>query len=307
MHLRYLLLLLSLTLLSACEEEHLLLRFDTPVSGFLGIDVEYKQAILRGLDEAGVDSSQASLSIQEGGLVVAVSLPDSALDQAGQQSLSRYFDQQVSDRANAEKVRLHIHTEAPTSPEGAAYADVRQMLHDKASKMRPLFTSRVEYVDGPELTYQDRNQKSLPFAQQTSTAFCQLTVGLEKPLPQIDLVLSIPGSPLNAFLGLQSFRLPSSLSIGDSDLDKGVAEKRYEYRLTSSGNAERADILVFTFGDLGQVQHMNGTVSGSLDDLEAACLARVASAGRPFTFHHGHTLDRLVAVEYRFADASMAQ
>lgn len=37
------------------------------------------------------------------------------------------------------------------------------------------------------------------------------------------------------------------------------------------------------FGELGEVQHTAGITTTPLDKLESRCLARVASAGRPFT------------------------
>lgn len=310
MRLHHLLLLGSLALLSACKEERLLLRFDEPVDALLGIDADYKQAILRGLDEAGVDSGQASLSVREGGLVVAVSLPDSALDQERQQSLARYFDRRISDRSHAGTVRLRIHSEAPVDAEDSLPSEIQQMLREKASKMRPLFTSAIESLSEPDVSYWESGRQTLPslLLPQTSPVFCQLTVGLKQPLPQIDHQLSLPGSPLNALLGLGSFRLPSTLSVGDIDLAEGVAAKRFNYELQSSGPSSRVDQLVFSFGDLGQVQHQNGRVSGeSLEQLESACLTRIIDAGRPFSFHFGRSLDRLVAVEYRLADATVTR
>src|SRR5690606_24234441 len=99
-----------------------------------------------------------------------------------------------------------------------------------------------------------------------------------------------------------------SLSFGDIDLAEGVAAKRFSYELGSSGLSSRVDQLVFSFGGLGQVQHQGGKVSGeSLEQLESACLTRIIGAGRPFSFHFGRSLDRLVAVEYRFANAAVTR
>lgn len=308
MHLRHLLLLGSLALVSACKEERLLLRFDEPVDALLGIDADYKQAILRGLDEAGVDSGQASLSVREGGRVVAVSLPDSALDRERQLSLTHYFDQLVSDRTHAGTVRLRIHNEAPADAEDSPPSEIQQMLREKASKMRPLFTSAIGGIGEPQVSYRESGRQTFAFVPETSPVFCQLTISLKQPLPQIDHQLSLPGSPLSALLSLQSFRLPSTLSFGDIDLAEGVAAKRFSYELGSSGLSSRVDQLVFSFGGLGQVQHQGGKVSGeSLEQLESACLTRIIDAGRPFSFHFGRSLDRLVAVEYRLADATVTR
>ncbi|MCQ4289556.1 hypothetical protein NA647_19290 [Pseudomonas stutzeri] len=114
---RRILLLGSMVLLSACKEERLPLHFEQTVASGWSVEPVYKQAILEGLDDAGVDGSQATLSVRDNGLVVAVSFPDNALDQDQQERLAAYFDDLLKARTEAEKVRLRIKHEDPNQTE----------------------------------------------------------------------------------------------------------------------------------------------------------------------------------------------
>lgn len=306
MNIRRIMLLGTLALLGACKEERLVLHFEQSVSSGWGLDSQYQQAILDGLENAGIDSSQATLSTRDNGNAVAVSFPKDALDQQRQANLTTYFDDLLKARAEAQQVRLRIKQQEPEVVKGDPFADTIRMLQAKANKMRPQFTSRIEYFDTPRLMYQEREAPGVRLYQ-SSPVHCQITLGLEKPLPQIHYQLNAPGESgsvdmLNQFLATQSFRLPSSVSIGNSDLDQAVAKGHYRYKLISSPNARsnQADKLVFFFGELGLVEHRGGLTTTDLGKFESNCLKRVISTGRPFTFHYGNSLDRLVAVEYLF-------
>lgn len=278
---RRIMLLGTLALLGACKEERLVLHFEQPVASGWGLDSQYQQAILDGLQNAGIDSSQATLDTRDNGKAVAVSFPEDALSQQQQE---------------------------PEVVKGDPFADTIRMLQAKANTMRPQFTSRIEYFDTPRLMYQEREAPGVRLYQ-SSPVHCQVTLGLEKPLPQIHYQLNAPGERgsvdmLNQFLATQSFRLPSSVSIGNSDLDQAVTEGHYRYKLITSANARanQADELVFFFGELGLVDHRGGLTTTDLGTFEASCLKRVIAAGRPFTFHYGNSLDRLVAVDYLFSE-----
>lgn len=308
MNVRRIMLLGSLALLGACKEERLVLHFEQPVTSGWGIDAAYEHAILGGLKNAGIDSSQATLSTRDSGKVVAVSFPEDALGQQQQASLTTYFNDLLKARTEAQQVRLHIKQQEPEQAEGDPLSDTARMLQEKANKMRPIFTSRISAFDTPRLTYQEQEKPGIRLYE-SSPVRCQVTLGLESPLPHIDYQLNLPGessstSMLNQLLGLQSFRLPSSMSIGKSDLDQAVAEGHYAYKLITSPNArhKQADELVFFFGELGDVVHSGGATTTDLGKFESACLERVIAAGRPFTFHYGNSLDRLVGVDYLFSE-----
>lgn len=308
MNIRRIMLLGTLALLGACKEERLVLHFEQPVSSSWRLDSQYQQAILDGLENAGIDSSQATLSTRDNGKAVAVSFPKNALGQQQQASLNTYFNDLLKAHAAAQQVRLRIKQQEPELVEGDPLANTVRMLQEKANKMRPLFTSRIEYFDTPRLTYEEREAPGVRLYQ-SSPVHCQVTLMLEKPLPQIDYQLNVPGesssaSMLNQFLAVQSFRLPSSVSIGNSDLDQAAAEGHYRYKFVTSANArsKQADELVFFFGELGLVEHRGGLTTDDLGKFESNCLKRVIAAGRPFTFHYGNSLDRLVAVDYSFGE-----
>lgn len=308
MNIRRIMLLGTLALLGACKEERLVLHFEQPVSSGWRLDSQYQQAILDGLENAGIDSSQATLSTRDNGKAVAVSFPKDVLGQQQQASLTTYFNDLLKARAEAQQVRLRIKQQEPELVEGNPLADTIRMLQEKANKMRPLFNSRIEYFDTPRLTYEEHEEPVVRLYQ-SSPVHCQITLGLEKPLPQIDYQMNIPGETrnartLNQFLAVQSFRLPSSVSIGNSDLDQAVTEGRYRYELITSPNARsnQADELVFFFGELGLVEHWGGLTTNDLAKFESNCRKRVIAAGRPFTFHFGNSLDRLVAADYLFSE-----
>lgn len=307
MHVHRIMLLGLLALLGACKEERLVLHFEQPVTSSWGIDAAYEHAILDGLKNAGIDSSQAALSTRDSGKVVAVSFPEDALSQQQQASLITYFNDVLDARTEAQQVRLQIKQQSLEQAEGSPLFDATHILQEKANKMRPLFTSRISYFDTPSLTYldQEKSGKSL-----YSRVRCEVTLVLENTLPQIDYYPNFLGESnrtnrVNQLLEeLVSFRLPSSMTIGRSDLNHAVTEGHYEYRLITSPNTrnKQADKLVFFFGELGDVAHFYGTTTTDLGEFESACMDRVIAAGRPFTFHYGHSLDRLVAVEYLFGE-----
>ena len=310
MNVHRILLLGALILLGACKEERLVLHFEQPVASGWGLDSQYQQAILDGLQNAGIDSSQATLDTRDNGKAVAVSFPEDALSQQQQTSLTTYFDDLLKARAEAQQVRLRIKQQEPEVVKGDPFADTIRMLQAKANTMRLQFTSRIEYFDTPRLMYQEREAPGVR-VYQSSPVHCQVTLGLEKPLPQIHYQLNAPGESgsvdmLNPFLATQSLRLPSSVSIGNSDLDKAVAEGHYRYKLITSANARanQADELVFFFGELGLIDHRGGLTTTDLGKFEANCLKRIMAAGRPFTFHYGNSLDRLIAVDYRFGETA---
>jgi hypothetical protein len=302
-------------LLAACGGDDLVLRFDTPVEAASGgLDPALRESLALALAERQFDEEQFRIELLDDKQSVRVVFADDPLPAERRQALRDLFDQRLEARRNwSGGMTLEIQPERfdqqLRSGTGILLAaPEREKFRRKVEGMRREFASELNFTGDIQLTYQPREQ-TFALATSTDEIFCQTSATLGKPLPELRYQLqgaAALGGLLQMMNQMAPLTIPHRLRFADQEMQASIDGERFATSLQAWRGAEdsRMREMVFNFGSIGSVQHINGTVYSSLDDREQECLARIIAAGRPFTFFYGRTLDRLQAVEYRFGEES---
>jgi hypothetical protein len=277
--------LLFCLLLSGCNEDQLILRFNVSVAGESGpgINATLERALRAALVSQQIDAQRIGVRRLDGdGL--ALSFSGAPLSAAERQRLQDYLGAILAARATwNERVRLELQMERLDAeymalmPEG----EVRERMLDQLALVQSSYDVGLTFDGLPGLGDEGR--------------LCQVEAGLDAALPRLRFFFerSSPPKKLEALVqqALPTLIIRDTLVVphvwhfADPDLQRLVTSKQVQVHLPERGG----DRLGFA-------------IPAQETDALAGCAEAMAALGRPFSLFYGAGMDRLVDVEYRWRD-----
>lgn len=300
--------LFSALLLAGCTEEFATLHFGdsinkTFVAEGYASKISYREFLLGELAKRGVSVDQLDIETDEkNSKVLNLSFKSRFFDQDQKKRVRDYLDQQLADRKAASfSATLHAY------PERVKPRDDRHALE---TLKRSTTQTRVEPRGAPstQVTYLRRGLSSVKVQGEMQCHFESL---LSEPLPFEALRLlsseadkAEAQSNTNVWVRYRYYSedIPALLVFDDANLarliDKGEIDIDIEKKL-----AGKISTFSFAIDGLSSGTHTNGRAEPDIYyDLHRQCNELIGALGRPFSFHMGGGMDRLISVTYKKPD-----
>ncbi|WP_409283312.1 hypothetical protein [Pseudomonas protegens] len=309
---RYLLLLPLLLSLAGCKEDFATLHFQDsvrsdPKAGPQYSDQlvheAYKQSIYAALGAQGLDPDAIALERDEkDDKVIHLRLVDYSLSPEQRGQLKAVFEQ-VTRARQASSMILHLeldNTKASVTPPGPSGLPDSM---DATLEFDPTFEMLLDR------SYEDSLQAIVNAREIEGPVSCKINAHLTLPTP-LQLIGYEALEQDNSERGLISLltrggsiaKVPLKVHFDDPDLSRHLQQKTIQAWPSSSKSTRPApvplDEFAIVIGSIG-VQTLTSALPFDTrkDELQELCNQQMQALGRPFTFHMGRTLDRLVSVE----------
>lgn len=309
---RYLLLLPLLFALTGCKEDFATLHFQDsvrsdPKAGPQYSDQlvheAYKQSIYTALGAQGLDPDAIALERdKDDDKVIHLRLVDYSLSPEQRGRLRAVFEQ-VTEARKASSMNLHLeldNAQAKVTPSGSS--DLPDSI-DASLAFEPEFGMLLDR------SYEDSMQAIVNAREIEGPVSCKITARLSMPVP-LKLVAYEALEQENSERGLISLltrsgsiaKVPFKVHFDDPDLNRLLQQKAVQAWPSSSKVTRPApvplDEFAIVIGSIG-VQTLTSALPFDTrkDELQELCNQKMQATGRPFTFHMGRSLDRLVSVE----------
>lgn len=300
--------LFSVLLLSGCTEEFASLRFGESTQkkfvaeGYVSY-VSYREILLDELAKIGVSVDQLEVvTDKRDSRVLNLSFKSRSFD-AGQRALVRgYLERQLADRkASSYSATLQLY------PEKSKPGDARHVTETRRFQTVPI---RIEPRGEPKtlITY---FRRGLPGIAVEDEMQCNFAFPLQDPLYFQALKLfsnDVERAEVESGTGVwvryraSSEELPARLVFDDANLTRLIDEGEADIHMVEV-LAGKISEFSFMIDGLSSGTHTNGGAEiGIYYDLHRQCNELIGALGRPFSFHMGGGMDRLISVTYKKPD-----